>query len=61
MLGEMHGYLDRGDSFAFETTLSGRSYAQHIPAWQAAGYHIELIFLQVRSIRLALSRVRARA
>ena len=60
MLSEMRRYLDEGESFAFETTLSGRSYARHIPAWQSAGYRVELIFLKLRSIRLALARVKAR-
>jgi hypothetical protein len=60
MLMEMRRYLGQGESFAFETTLSGRSYAQHIPAWQSAGYRVELIFLKLRSIRLALARVKAR-
>jgi predicted ABC-type ATPase len=60
MLLEIRRYLARGDSFAFETTLSGRSYAQQIPDWQAAGYRVELIYLKLRSIRLALARVRAR-
>jgi predicted ABC-type ATPase len=60
MLLEMRRYLNSGQSFAFETTLSGRSYAQHIPHWQSAGYRVELIFLKLRSIRLALARVRAR-
>jgi predicted ABC-type ATPase len=60
MLEEMRRYLEQGQSFAFETTLSGRSYAQHIPDWQSAGYRVELIFLKLRSIRLALSRVKGR-
>jgi predicted ABC-type ATPase len=60
MLLEMRRFLDRRESFAFETTLSGRSYAQQIPAWQSAGYRVELIFLKLRSIRLATSRVRTR-
>lgn len=60
MLLEMRRYLDHGESFAFETTLSGRSYARDIPAWQSAGYRVEVIFLKLRSIRLALARVKAR-
>jgi predicted ABC-type ATPase len=60
MLLEMRRYLDKGDSFAFETTLSGRSYARRIPEWQSAGYRVELIFLRLRSIRLAVARVKAR-
>jgi predicted ABC-type ATPase len=60
MILEMRRYLRQGESFAFETTLSGLSYAQHIPGWQSAGYRVELIFLKLRSIRLALARVKAR-
>lgn len=60
MIMEMRRHLRHGDSFAFETTLAGRSYALHIPDWQKAGYRVELIFLSLRSIRLALARVKAR-
>jgi predicted ABC-type ATPase len=60
MILEMRRYLRQDESFAFETTLSGRSYARHIPDWQSAGYRVELIFLKLRSIRLALARVKAR-
>src|SRR6266849_5641297 len=60
MLREMRRFLGAGESFAFESTLSGRAYAQDIPDWQAAGYRVELIFLKLRSIRLALARVKGR-
>src|SRR5438552_3107975 len=60
MLSEMRRYLDRKESFAFETTLSGRSYARRIPTWREGGYHVELIFLKLRSVRMALARVKAR-
>jgi predicted ABC-type ATPase len=49
-----------GDTFAFETTLAGRQYARWIPQWQAAGYHVKLIFLQLPTVDLALARVAAR-
>ena len=60
MIREIRRYLQEGDSFAFETTLAGRSYALHIPDWQSAGYRVELIFLKLRSVRLALARVKDR-
>ncbi|MEQ1902701.1 MAG: zeta toxin family protein [Pirellulaceae bacterium] len=60
MLAEMRRYVTLGESFAFETTLSGRSYARQIVAWQAAGYSVDLIFLKLRSVKLALARVTAR-
>ena len=46
-----------GDSFAFETTLSGRSYAQSIPQWQAQGYRVELYYLRLPSPDVAVDRV----
>ncbi|MBX3475174.1 MAG: zeta toxin family protein [Planctomycetes bacterium] len=49
-----------GTSFAFETTLSGVSYARAIPRWRAAGFHVKLIYLSLPSPELALARVRAR-
>src|SRR5260370_26102953 len=43
MLSEMRRYFEHGESFAFETTLSGRAYSQHIPSWRSAGYLVALI------------------
>jgi predicted ABC-type ATPase len=60
MLSEINRYLEAGESFAFETTLSGRAYARQIPKWQAAGYEVTLVFLKVSAIRIALDRVKAR-
>lgn len=31
-------HVARRESFAFETTLSGRAYARQIPHWRALGY-----------------------
>lgn len=60
VLSEIRRRVKRGTSFAFETTLSGRTYARQIPRWQSASYEVHLIFLKLRSIRLALARVKAR-
>jgi predicted ABC-type ATPase len=60
MLAEMNRYAANGSSFAFETTLSGRHYAQQIQNWRFAGYRIELIYLKLSSIQMALARVRSR-
>ena len=38
MLTMIDDHLRRGDSFAFETTLSGRGYARMIPKWRELGY-----------------------
>jgi predicted ABC-type ATPase len=61
MLQEIHRRVKAGESFAFETTLSGRNYARLIPRWRAAGYHVKLIFLSLPTADLAVSRVAARA
>src|SRR5579864_7928373 len=60
MLSEIRRRVKKRSSFAFESTLGGRTYAQLIPRWQAAGYEVHLIYLKLRSIRLALARVKAR-
>jgi predicted ABC-type ATPase len=60
MLQEIHRRVRTGESFAFETTLSGRSYARLIPRWREAGYHVKLIFLRLPSADLAAARVSAR-
>ncbi len=49
-----------GESFAFETTLSGRGYARMIPQWREAGYRIELFFLSLPSAQFAIERVAQR-
>lgn len=48
------------DSFAFETTLSGRGYARMIPKWREAGYRVELFFLSLPSAQFAIERVAQR-
>lgn len=60
MIAEINRYVESGLSFAFETTLSGRRYAERIPEWRQVGYRIELVFLKLPSIRMALARVRNR-
>lgn len=60
MIEEMRRLVRANESFAFETTLSGRNYAALIPKWRKAGYHVKLIFLSLPSPELALARVNAR-
>ena len=38
MLSMMRDYVRRGESFAFETTLSGRGYVRSIRCWQEQGF-----------------------
>ncbi len=60
LLNEVHDRIKRKTSFAFETTLSGKAYAQAIPEWRKAGYHVKLIFLSLPSAEMAQLRVAAR-
>ena len=60
MLDEIASHLRRRESFAFETTLSGRRYVRMIPRWQRMGYRIKLIFLYLPDVTLAIERVRVR-
>lgn len=60
MLRELARHFAAGESFAFETTLSGRGYVPHIQAWQRAGYRVKLIFLRLHGADEALARVAQR-
>jgi hypothetical protein len=42
MLEEIEERVRHRQSFAFETTLSGRTYAKKIHEWQTLGYHVKL-------------------
>jgi predicted ABC-type ATPase len=56
----MDEYLRRRESFAFETTLSGRAYARQVPLWRQKGFLVKLYFLQLPTAEFAVARVRQR-
>ena len=60
MLSMIRDYVRRGESFAFETTLSGRSYARLIPHWREQGYSVDLFFLRLSRPEIAIARVKQR-
>jgi predicted ABC-type ATPase len=60
MLQELARHFAARNSFAFETTLSGRIYLRLIDQWQAAGYRVKLIFLRLDSPEEAIARVAQR-
>lgn len=60
MLKEMFDYARRGESFAFETTLSGLSYRMHIRRWKEQGYHVSLYFLALSTVETSIARVAER-
>lgn len=60
MLEEVAACVGRGESFAFETTLSGLGYLRHIDQWRAQGYRVKLYFLALPSAEAAMARVAER-
>ncbi len=60
MLAEIDQCVQHGESFAFETTLSGVGYLRHIDQWKAQGYWVSLIFLRLPSVETAITRVAER-
>ncbi|KAA0911579.1 zeta toxin family protein [Pusillimonas sp. ANT_WB101] len=60
MLNEIAALAKRGESFAFETTLSGRSYLRQITQWRKLGYQESLYFLALPNAEAAIKRVAER-
>ncbi|MCK4840861.1 MAG: zeta toxin family protein [Methylococcales bacterium] len=59
-LAELETCIEKEKDFAFETTLSGRSYLKLIKRLQASGWHIELIYLALPTIEMSKARVAER-
>ncbi len=52
-------FQDKED-FAFETTLSGKSYLRFIKKLKQSGWKVELVYLFLPSIEMSISRVSER-
>ena len=59
-LAELETCIRKEEDFAFETTLSGRSYLKLIKRLQASGWHIELIYLALPTVDMSKDRVAER-
>lgn len=53
-------HVAKRESFAVETTLSGKAYATQIPVWRQLGYRVELFFLSLPTADIAVERVAQR-
>ena len=60
MLKRIEGLIDQGVDFAFETTLSTRSYRSKVVELQTQGYHVTLLFFWLRNVEMAIERVKRR-
>ncbi len=60
VLAELDRLSEAKESFAFESTLTGRSYVSRLRALKSRGYVVEIVFLRVASPALALRRISSR-
>jgi predicted ABC-type ATPase len=60
VLQQIHEYANRGVDFAFETTLSGKSYVSFLTELKSKGYARHLFFLWIPSPELAIARIKDR-
>lgn len=60
MLDRLHALADRRESFAFEATLAGRSYASLLREVKSIGYRVELYYFWLSTADLSVRRVAAR-
>jgi len=60
LLSELHELIERGETFALESTLSGRTYVNIFGQAKQCGYAIELHFVWIPDVREAIRRVRQR-
>lgn len=60
LLEELERLTAARESFALESTLSGRTYIDLFERWKAIGYRIESVFLKLGSPEISLKRITAR-
>ena len=60
MLERLRSLAQEKQSFAFETTLAARSFAPFLRRCQAQGYRVNLIYVWLNSVELAVTRVALR-
>ncbi len=60
LLRELRELIDRHETFALESTLSGRTYVKLFEEAKQRGYKIELHFVWIPDVREAIRRVRQR-
>ncbi len=60
LLNELRELIDRHETFALESTLSGRTYTNVFENAKEHGYAIELHFIWIPDVREAIRRVRQR-
>ncbi len=60
VLEQIHEYANQKVDFAFETTLSGKTYFNMLKKFKEKGYKLHLFFLWIPNTKLAIARVNQR-
>ena len=60
VLAQIKEYAKSGVDFGFETTMSGVVYLRYFKMLKKKGYKIQIFFLWIPSLRLAISRIKDR-
>ena len=60
MIQHINECVRRKESFAFETTLSGKGYIKKILDWKAQHYEIIIYYLKIPTVTFAIERVKLR-
>ncbi len=60
MLEHLHELAAQRQTFAFETTLSGRAYATWLASLRSSGYEVQLFYYWLESADAAIARVAQR-
>lgn len=60
LLGQVKGFIRQKVDFAFESTLSGRSYVSLIKDVKRGGYSVTIFFLWIPDVKLARERIKQR-
>ncbi|MGR3319011.1 MAG: zeta toxin family protein [Candidatus Anammoxibacter sp.] len=60
MLKKINECVKRNESFAFETTLSGKGYINKIKSWKSQNYEVIMYYLKLPTVELAIERVKNR-
>ena len=56
-IAEINSLASKRVDFAFESTLSGRTYLPLLSKWKKQGYRLELVYLKIATPSLALQRI----
>lgn len=60
MIQHINECVRKNESFAFESTLSGKVYLNKIKNWKLQNYEIIIYYLKLPSVELAIERVKIR-